>query len=218
MAWTSTQIANRALGAAGIKKAIVDLDTDDSAIAEVIREVYDLAVGVVDSEFPWPHSKRVEEMSLVDGDEDDPYSDDWTYAYRYSSYWQKFLGVVEDGYTGRAEVVDGRHEYEITSDEDGRLVLTDVEDASAIIHVLGEEGTWPAAYVEALAIKIASMAAPRLYGEAKTEIDLTQKYVDALATAKVITANEAGYERPLDPPSIQARRGASRWHRASDSE
>lgn len=209
MAWTDTEIANRALRALGINKPIVDLDTDDTTRAKALRDSWDLAVDLLDSEFPWPHSKRVQEMSLVDGSSSDPYSDQWTYAYRYGSTWKGLIGVVEDGFSERGVVEDTKIEYDTISDASGRLILTDLEDASALVLVIPETGYYPAKYAEALAILLAKMAGPSLFGETKQAVDLLPQYTMALAEAKVAAANEGGYERRPDSPSIQARRGIS---------
>ena len=209
MAWTRTDIGNQALLMLGISKLMTDVDTDTSHRASVIRECFDLAAASVDSEFPWPLSQRVEELSLVGGSSSSAYSSDWTFAYRYATYVKSLQGLVASGTSDRFLTEAGKTEYQIISDTTGKLILTDLEDASAFVNVLPEEGLYPAKYVKALALQIAILAGPALVGEMKKEVDLSAAYAVALAEAKVTAANEGGYERRPDTPSVQARRGIS---------
>jgi hypothetical protein len=213
MAWTRTDIANRALGILGVSDSITDVDTGTTREAKAIRAVLDIAIESMASEFRWPLTVRVEEMSLVDGTASEAHSDDWQYAYRYSSYWVKFFGVREDETNGRQETEKSKIPYLVISDTSGRLILTDLEDASAEVAVLPEEGFYPAKYVEALANKVAMMAAPRLEGSTRKPVDLRAQYEAALSDAKATAANESGYEMPLDTPAVAARRGlfSRRW-------
>ena len=138
MAWTRTDIANRALGVLGVKGTISDVDADTSELAKAVRAVFDLAAESLLSEFDWPMARRLEEMSLVSGTSSSAYSDDYQYAYRYSTYWMKFIGVSASGGGIRIENDLTKIDYRVISDTSGRLVLTDQEEASADALVLPE--------------------------------------------------------------------------------
>ena len=207
MAWTRTDIANRALGVLGVKEVISDVDADTTTEAKAVRAVFDLASESLLSEFDWPMARRLEEMSLVAGTSSAAYSDDYQYAYRYATYWMKFLGVSGEDGGIRAENDKTKIDYKTSSDTSGRLILTDQEDASADVLVLPEEGLFPAKYVEALAILIAMMAGPRLAGATKMAMDLRGFYEAAVSSAKAHAANEEGYSQPSETPSMIARRG-----------
>jgi hypothetical protein len=214
MAWTRTDIANRALGVLGVKGLISDVDADTTTEAKATRDVFDLAAQSLLSEFDWPMARRLEEMSLVDGSSTDPYSDDFHFAYRYSTYWMKFIGVSASGGGIRAENDKTKIAYRTISDTTGRLILTDQEDASADVLVLPEEGLYPAKYVEALAVLIAMMAGPRLAGATKGAMDLRGFYEAALSSAKAFAANEEGFQQPYETPAMIARRGRGQSNRA----
>lgn len=207
MAWTRTDIANRALGVLGLKNVISDVDADTTPEARATREVFDLASESLLSEFDWPMARRLEEMSLVDGSSSDAYNDDYQFAYRYATYWMKFIGVQYADGGIRLQNDKTKIDYRIISDTTGRLILTDLEDASADVLVLPEEGLFPAKYVEALSVLIAIMAGPRLGGATKMALDLRGFYEAAVSSAKAHAANEEGYAQPTDPPSMIARRG-----------
>lgn len=207
MAWTRTDIANGALGKLGITDAISDVDTGTDARSKAMRQFIDLAIESLMAECDWPMARRTEELSLVDGTASDPYSDDWVFCYRYNTTWMKFRRVIEDGGGDRNPHDQSKIEFEIISDSSGKLILTDQEDAEAEVIILPEEGYYPAKFVEALECKLAMMAGPRLFGDAKKQVDLAPSYQSALSDAMVSAANEQGYLRKNDPPGIQARRG-----------
>jgi hypothetical protein len=208
MAWTRTDIGNLALRRLGISQTMTDVDTDTDTRAKAVRAVLDLAVQRLLSEYHWPMAERMEELGLVDGSEDEPYNDDWTFAYRYSTTWMKFIRVVDPAGGDRNPTQQSMIPYKTFSDTSGRLILTDLEDAEAEVIVIPEEGMYPAAFVEALSIKTAMLAGPSLEGDTKGGQDLEHDYETAIAHAKVIAATEAGYELPRDTPAIQARRGS----------
>lgn len=216
MAWSRTDIANRALGALGVKKAITDVDTDTNAEAKAVREVLDLAIESLVAECDWPMARRTEEMSLVSGSSTSPYSDDWVYAYRYSTTWMKLIRVQQEDGGDRQPSESSMCPYRVISDTSGRLVLTDEESAEAEVLVLPDEGHYPAKFVEALALKVAIMAGPRLAGDVKNGSSLQQMYEMALSNAMATAANEQGYFLPLDPQGIRARRGSGTYRTGQD--
>lgn len=214
MAWTRTDIANRALGILGVKEAITDVDTDTSREAKAIRAVLDIAIESIASEFDWPYTRRKEEMTLIDGSASEAYNNDWQYAYQYSTYWVKFFRVQQADGGDRNPTDESKIPYEIISYSSGRLILTDQEDASADVAVLPEEGFYPAKYIEALAYLTAMMAGPRLEGATKKSADLRPMYESVLSSAKATAANESNYEMPPDTTAVRARRGnlSRRWN------
>lgn len=214
MAWNRTDIANRACGVLGISTEITDIDADDTRVAKAIRAVLDLAIESMASEFDWQYQRRIEELSLVDGSASDAYSDDWQFAYRYGTHWAKLLGVVEDGSNTRFQTETSKIPYKIISDSSGRLILTDLEDASADVAILPEEGLYPGKYIEALSVKVAMMAGPNLEGMTRKPVDLRNQYESELSSAKAAAANEAQHDNDIDTPAIRARRGtlSRRWN------
>jgi hypothetical protein len=218
MAWTRTDIGNLALRRLGISVTMTDVDTDTSTQAKAVRAVLDLAIQSLISEYHWPMAERMEELGLVGGTASDPYNDDWTFAYRYSTTWMKFLRVVDEAGGDRNPTQSSTIPYKIISDSSGRLILTDLEDAEAEVIVLPEEGFFPAKFVEALSIKTAMLAGPSLEGDTRGARDLERDYENAVAQAKVAAATEASYDLPRDTPAIQARRGIIRRDNTLRSE
>jgi hypothetical protein len=210
MAWTRTDIGNLALRRLGISATMTDVDTDTSTQAKAIRAVLDLSIQSLISEYHWPMAERMEDLGLVDGDADDPYNDDFCFAYRYSTTWMKFIRVVDPDGGDRNPTQASWIPFKVISDTSGRLILTDLEDAEAEVLVLPEEGFFPAKFVEALSIKTAMLAGPSLEGDTRGAINLEREYEVAIAQAKVVAATEASYDLPRDTPAIQARRGGIR--------
>lgn len=218
MGWTRTQIANLGLRACGFKGSIVDVDSDTTAQARIVRDVLDLAIEHLMSAYDWPHARRHVELSLVGGTSSSAWNDDFQYAYRYSTTWMKFIRVVDEDGGDRNPTDESNIPYRIDSDSSGRLVLTDLEDAEAEVIILPDEGQYPASFVEALRLKVGMMAGPSLWGDTKKAIDLSREYESAVAEARVFAANEGQYELRPDTPSIRARRGNLRTDRTWRAE
>jgi hypothetical protein len=212
MAWTRTDIGNLILRKCGIKDEMSNVDTDTGPRAKAVRAVLDLAIESLMSEAPWPLSHQYVELSLVDGDADEPYNDDWTYAYRRNVAWMKFLRVIEEDGGDRQPTESSEIPWGITSDGSGGLILTDQEDAEGEVIVLPEEGYFPAKFVEALVIKGAMLAGPSLFGDIKKGMDLQKDYENAVSSAKVTAANEMGHNYPQLPPGMRARNGSGTYN------
>lgn len=189
MASSTTEIANLALLHLGQSVSIADLDTENSSAARVLRRLYELCRDEVLLEIPWPFATRIEELSLV---EEDP-TDEWAYSYRYP------VDCMKDGGFRRilsgARVDDGSSavRYVIVGDDAGRLVYTDMEDASAEITVKEENvSRYSPKFVAALAYLMAGRGAPAITNGDPHQLGVRalQLYALEVSTAKAKASNE----------------------------
>jgi hypothetical protein len=78
-------IANVACHRMGISRIIANVDTEQSQEAISIAAVFDHERDLVLRSWFWPWATAYATLALVDGSADDPFNDDWIYAYRYPS-------------------------------------------------------------------------------------------------------------------------------------
>lgn len=207
MAWNDTEIANRALGILGFKGVVVDLQNDTTPQAKVLRSNYALALADLMSEAPFGAGVRQGELSPV-GDPSVRYSPDWHYAFRYPPLAAMLNGLLDsEGGSGRRQTELSEIPYRILSDDDGRLILTDLENAWAEWIQVPDESALEAKLVQALAMKLAMMSAPVLGREGQAGQDLAAPYARLLSDVKAAAANKDQVDRPADPPHLRARRG-----------
>lgn len=207
MAWSDTQIANRALGILGFKGVVVDLQNDTTPQAKTLRANYALALGDLMSEAPFGAGVRQGELTPV-GDPDVRYSPDYRYAYRYPPLAAMLNGLLDaEGGGGRRQTELSEIPYRIVSDDLGRLILTDQANAWAEWVQVPDESFLEAKLVQALAMKLAMMSAPVLGREGQAGQDLEAPYARLLSEVKALAANRDLVDRAPDPPHLRARRG-----------
>ena len=206
MAWNDTEIANRALGDLGYRDAIVDLATDTSLQARVLRGNFDLAVEDVLSDAPFGVGLRMGELTIV-SDPDVPYNDQYWFAYRYPTGSVLFRAVLPEGQAGRMATEKSQIPWKMHSDASGRLILTDQENAEGEWVVAPASGFLTAKLVLAVALRLAMLSAPRLRRENQSALDLEAPYQRLLSEVKAHNAAESGFEPAPDPPFLRARRG-----------
>lgn len=206
MAWTRTDIANKAAGYLGVGKQISEIDTDTTEEAKSIRAVFDMAMESVLSELDWGFARTRAELSLV-SDENEDHNGDWKYAYRYPSGCLLFKRVVASDLGDRNPSEESEIPWGVETDDSGRLIVADEADAQGEYIYAPEEGLLPAKFVLCVSLKIAMLAGPRLERDAQSGSQFLNLYEQTLSEAKAVAANEGGYELRPDTPSLRARRG-----------
>ncbi len=205
MASSKTEIANLALSHLGIGKEIGNIDTEKSSEASAIRRFFDIARDQALRDFWWPFAKRYTALGLV---EESP-NDEWGYSYRYPSDALAIRKVLSGI---RNDTRQSRVTYEIASDDNGRLIYTDEEDANIkYTALITDVAHYPSDFVQALALRLASYTAPRLtdgdpFGLRETTLRL---YIAELGFARSNAVNE---EQPDEEPAseyIRFRDGGS---------
>ena len=153
---SKTTVSNMALSHIGVGHEISDLDTERSEEANAIKTFYLTAVEFMQSDFVWPFLTRTANLGLV---EEDP-TTEWDYSYRYPADCIKIHRIYSPL---RNDYRQSRIPYLIYSDDTGKLVYTDCEDAviDYAKPVLAED-KWPADFVLAFSYLLGSYIAPRL--------------------------------------------------------
>lgn len=206
MASSETQIANLALShlaVAGTTFEIQDLDTESSKEAAACRAFYAQTRDEVLEDFPWPFATQVNQaLALVTDfttNADDGH--EWAYAYQLPTDCLMFRRLLSGT---RNDSRESRVPYRIAQ----QLLYTDLADARGEWTVRITDVTrFSAAFVQALALKLAFYIGPRVAGgdQYKLADRAFALYQRQLAVAR---ANALNAEQPdVEPDSslIQAR-------------
>lgn len=155
---SNVEICNLALSHLGSGKEISNLETDRSSEALVCRRFFDITVDLVFRGFDWPFATRFVSLGLV---ETDP-TEEWGFSYRYPTDCRRFIRIPSGV---RNDSRESRTPYKIMSDSQGRLILTDKEDAQAeYIALLTDPQQWPNDFSMAVSFLLAVYIAPRVTG------------------------------------------------------
>lgn len=157
MAESSVEICNLAISHLGSSKEITSL-TERSNEAAACSRFYETALKATLRDFPWPFATRFAALALV---EEDP-NDEWAYSYRYPSGCLKFRRILSGS---RTDTNSTRVPYKIASDDSGKLVYCDTEDAECEYTVYIDDPTlYPDDFVIAFSLKLSTFIAPRITG------------------------------------------------------
>ncbi len=200
---SKTDIANMALTHIGVGFQISNLDADTSEEAKAIRSFYITARDFMQIDFPWPFITRSVALGLV---EETP-TTEWAFSYRYPAPCQKVRRIFS---SIRNDNRQTRVSYLIYSDDVGKLIYTDAEDACIEYSVKStEEDKWPADYVLAFSYLLAFYVAPRLTkGDAfKMGEKAFKLYRAQLAVAEQRSLNEEQPDPIPESEFVRSRNG-----------
>lgn len=152
---SETEIANLALGHLGISKTIATM-TENSQEARACNRFYPFAREEVLRDFMWPFATKYFTLGLV---EEDP-TEEWAYSYRYPSDCLFFRRILSGN---RDDNQDTKVPYIVASDDTGRLIYTDQDEAECEYTAnITDAGKFTADFVFALSTKLAVFIAPQL--------------------------------------------------------
>lgn len=183
---SKVEIVNIAISHLGTGKSISNIETEKSEEANTARLFYDTAINKVLEDFAWPFATRIAALGLV---ETEPNSE-WYYSYRYPTDCLTVRRVVSGE---RTDNQDSAAPYRIVSDDAGRLIWTDEQDAQIEYTAkITSPHMFTASFVLAASYLLASLMAPRLtkgdqFGIQKTNL---QMYEYALGQARSNAMNE----------------------------
>lgn len=190
---SEVSIANMALSHLQVGRTISSL-AEQSEEAEACNAFYEVARDAVLRDFAWPVATRIVQLELV---EEDPNSE-WAYSYRYPRTCLFFRRILSGT---REDTVSTKVDYQISSDDEGKLVFTDQDDAEAEISVLYDEaGHFDADFALALSWRLAFYIAPRV-SKSSAQASLWNAYKMELAQAAANAANES--PRPARRPESE---------------
>ena len=207
-----TAICNLALLRLGINQQIADI-TDASPQARACNAVYDLCLETMLQERPWPFAVRQVDLALVGTQ----VIADWYYTYRYPSTYlnvHKVLPTLADTvvppvvYTAPPQALDlDTYPFAIGSDDDGRLIHTDVSDATALGTVLvTDTSQYSPMFSSALAWYISAEIAVSLTKDRGLYGNSYAMYETMVSNAFATAANEPKPRPAGDADMIQARK------------
>lgn len=191
-----TAICNLALLRLGINQQIADI-TDASPQARACNAVYDQCLESMLHERPWPFAVRQVDLALVG----EQLIADWFYTYRYPSTYLNVHKVLpaltaDDTIPLVYTVTPYPSEYDtypfaIGSDDDGRLIHTDVVDAMVLGSVLvTDTSQYSPLFCSALAWYIAAEIAVSLTKDRGLYSNAYSQYEMVASTAFAAAANE----------------------------
>lgn len=201
---SNTEIANIAISHLGSGKDIGDLDSENSPEANAVRRFYNTARDEVLRDFPWPFATKYVALGLVASNPDDV-ADEWDYSYRYPSDCL-YLRRIASG--SRNDSRQSRVNYIVSQDDQGLLILTDMQDACMQYTVrVTDESRFSPDFVMAFSYLLAFYTAPRITaGDPFNLQDRTIKaYFQALSKARANAINEEQVDEEVESEYIRER-------------
>lgn len=201
MAESNTEIANMAISHLGVGKPIANLDEDNTEESRSCRTFFTVALKATLRDFGWPFATRYVELSLVGENPNSEYA----YSYRYPADCASALKILSGI---RNEDKDSEIHYMVTSDDTGKLIYTDQDDACLKYTAKIENPTlFDADFELAFSYRLAALVCPRVTrGDVrKTKRDMMELYNFELLTARANALNEQTYEPEPTTESIKAR-------------
>lgn len=217
MATSETAIANMALAHLGNSDQIANLD-ENSNEARACLLFYEQCRDEVLGAFPWPFATIIDALALVEADP----TDEWAFSYRYPSdaltvyrIPSGFDRAAFQSFTWPCSLTDWPYgfpavptRFRIVSDDEGKLIYTDQEDATIEYTKRETDPTrFPADFTNALALKLASDIAPMVAGGDPFKLGdkAFQKYRLAVSDARARAANEERADPPPDSSLVTSR-------------
>lgn len=217
---SEVSIVNMALMRIGVTQTIADMG-ERSKEALIARTFYAQTRDELLRAFPWSFARKRVRLSLSA----DPAIDDWLFSYVYPTDCLKVIKIEPDGgsrystagIVAEADYLMGRYNpalgamripYEVASNADGngRLICTDIEDASmAYIARIEDTGSFDALFTSTLAWRLAYEFAMPMAVDANLRTDAWNNYMAMMQTAMAQNMNEAQDDRPPESPSIRVR-------------
>lgn len=183
---TKTDIWNMALMDLGISEAVADLDTEESKAARVGRRLYESVRDHVLQEFPWSFATRRVTLALLASDP----PTNWDYAYRLPTDCIQPQGLVVSGL--RTPRNAQRIPYEVSADDDGRVIYTDLEDAELLYTARVEDtGQYDPMFIMALVAMLASKGAMPMSVKPEIAANAAKAYVNILHNAAAHSLNQS---------------------------
>lgn len=203
MSSQKTQIGNMALIRLGVSKIVANVDTESSTEARLIRTVFDDERDDVLRDFPWPFARKIADLGLVGGTEDEAVNSDWQYSYQYPAdciYARRLVTVAGRNNTTPPPFVIG------SDDSSGQLIFTDESDAQLeYTRRVSEPDLFDPIFRSALSWKIAmSIAGP--LSRIKEAVQLAFKgFAFDIARAQARAMNESQQDDPAESEFVRSR-------------
>lgn len=201
MPLTDVQICNMALGHIGHTK-FISSRTERSTEVSVLNVYYDQSRDFIQELFPWDFAKKTAALGLVTDftHETDPH--DWDFAYRYPADCVFACRIV----TANGRANPNPPPFKIGSDNAGRLIFTDQDDAILeYTRRVEDPALFPAAFGELQSWWLAGLIAPGLAKDKKMTQGCLQMFEALKGVAEARSGNEQQQTPEPDSEFIRAR-------------
>ena len=204
---SKVDVWNMALGHLGVTTTIAS-PTENTKERKTMSRYYDVALEATLRDRNWPFATKYKNPGLVtDFTADDDATLEWDYAYRYPTDCLFVRRVMGNG--GRTSAV--RVPFRIVSDDTGRLIYTDMEDAKIEYTAkVTDPVKFPPDFMLALSERLAAYAAPSLTRGDSAGLGVRSLELYAIelniATANALNEDQADQNQP-DSEFIRERGG-----------
>lgn len=191
------EICNIALTRIGSTRTINSFD-EKTKEADLCRSFYIHSRDSLLSMFMWSFATRLKSLAMINV----KYSG-WNYTYRYPSECLRVLRITG---TSKYQLPSDSITYEVFSDENGRLILTDEPEAEiSYVAIVDDSSKFDPLFTDALAWKLAAELALPLAAHVDLSSNASNQYEMALERAKSKTMNEQNEYFDYTPETIKAR-------------
>jgi hypothetical protein len=193
-----------ALAECGVGEQIIDLDTEASQAATLLRLYYDPLRQAVLEDSNWQFARKYAALGLVDTDDGtQPWSTEWTYTYQVPSDCIRVRRLV-DG-LGRPELNGTPASYQLGGGTT-RLIYTDLETATAeYTYDVTDPAMFSPSFVAAFSVRLGSQIATALSRLKGKDESLLKKYLLLISQAQANDANSRVAYPPLDAEAVRIR-------------
>lgn len=202
-----TTTANLALGHLGFGTEIANLDTDQSEEASALRRFHDTALEITLRDYNWSFSEAWVALALVEEFDNTSAVKEWKYSYRYPPEAIKLRKI----FSGlRNDSLQSKVRYRIASDDAGRLIYTDLEEANLVYtRNVDNYSLFPPDFIMAFSFRWALYVPNRLLAgdPFKIKQDLFTQYQIELANAKANDAMEQCPDEQINSEFMRTRMG-----------
>lgn len=201
---SKTTVCNQALLHLKNSKLLTNVDSDNTLISNAFLLFWDDVLEEMLREFEWPFAKETATLALVEDDPDDGV--EWGFSYRWPSDCIKARYIVDGNLNPSAQ--HPRIEFEIGSDDSGKLIFTNEQDAVLAYTRLIDDITLASAkFRAAMSYKLAYKVAPVLCGEDRTGLGqkAQMNYELEFSRAMAEYLNERKRAAPPEAEAIEGR-------------
>lgn len=199
-----TGVCNLALSHLAISKEIANVETERSAEASACRRFFEPALLEAQRDFPNPSNKVIKDLALV-SDLRNIVDAEWCFNYRYPADCSKAIRILSGV---RNDTESTRVPYRILSDDTGKLIYTDKENAQLEYVTNNQDPSrWQPDFVMAFSLLLAAYIAPRLTAGDPFKLGERsyQAYLLSNSKSKANAVGEQQSEQPPDSEYINAR-------------
>lgn len=191
-----TGVSNLAISHLACSKEIGNVETERSAEALACRRYWKPALDEIQRDLPNPCNIRIEPLALVT-DMREVDGAEWSFSYRYPVDCAKAIRIPSGT---RNDTNETRVPYRIISDDEGRLILTDKENATLEYSASTDEPSkWAPDFLMAFSLLLASYIAPRVTGGDPFKLG-ERAYARYRIAKSNSDANAVGEQQDEQPP------------------